>query len=204
MIALAAALGVFVGSVPTTDWLARGAGVDLRGRGSGNPGANNARRLGGYRLAVPVLVVELAKGALAVVIGSAVAGSGGAAAAGVAAVLGNVANPWFRLRGGQGLAITGGVLAAAWPAGLVLGLAVILLVVITTRSSALAALAALASLVAAAAVWELVALDAWWGLTERRLVLTAGIVAVVAPKQIRKAAGTRLRRRGPRRSPRGS
>jgi glycerol-3-phosphate acyltransferase PlsY len=204
MIGLAAVLGLVVGSIPTADWLARRSGVDLRGRGSGNPGANNARRLGGYRLAASVLLVEIAKGAAAVVIGSAIAGSGGAAAAGVGAVLGNVANPWFRLRGGQGLAITGGVLGAAWPPGLLLGLAVILLVVIATKSSAVAALAALTSILGAAVVWDLADLSGWWGLTELRLLLAVGIVAVVAPKQIRKAGDTSLRRRGPHRSRRGS
>ena len=190
MIALAALAGLLLGSSPTADWIARRSGIDLRSAGSGNPGTNNARRLAGYRLAVPILVVELGKGAGAVILGSVIAGSAGAAAAGVTAVLGNVANPWFGLRGGQGLAITGGVLVAAWPEGFLLGLGVIALVTAATRSSPAASLAALASVLGAAASWELVAVDAGWSLTEHRLLLAAGIAVVIAPKQLRKAAVT--------------
>jgi len=44
-------------------------GVDLRRGGTGNPGPNNARRLGGLPLAFLVLVVEMAKGMTAVAAG---------------------------------------------------------------------------------------------------------------------------------------
>jgi hypothetical protein len=39
-------LGYLLGSIPTANGLARLRGVDLRKAGSGNPGVNNARRLG--------------------------------------------------------------------------------------------------------------------------------------------------------------
>lgn len=53
--------GYLIGSLPTADWLGRAAGVDLRRDGSGNPGANNARTLGGLGLGVRVLAMEVTK-----------------------------------------------------------------------------------------------------------------------------------------------
>src|SRR5690606_24663034 len=90
--------------------------------GTGNPGANNARQLGGVRLGIGALVVEMTKGVAAVLLGSWIGDTGGAALAGAAASAGSVYNPWFGLRGGKGLGITAGTLLAAWPA---LGLALI-------------------------------------------------------------------------------
>ena len=69
MIGLAAITGYLIGSVPTAVWLGKLWGVDLRRGGTGNPGANNARRLGGLPLAFLVLVVEMAKGMTAVAAG---------------------------------------------------------------------------------------------------------------------------------------
>jgi glycerol-3-phosphate acyltransferase PlsY len=63
-------VGYLIGSVPTALWLGKLWGVDLRRGGTGNPGANNARRLGGNTLALLVLIVEITKGLLAVVVGS--------------------------------------------------------------------------------------------------------------------------------------
>ena len=70
----AALAGYAVGSVPTAVWLGRLWGVDLLGDGSGNPGANNARRLGGHTLAVLVLIIEITKGLVAVLVGLAIGG----------------------------------------------------------------------------------------------------------------------------------
>ncbi len=62
MIALAALVGYLIGSMPTANVLAGLWGIDLRTSGSHNPGANNARRLGGPILALLVFVVEIGKG----------------------------------------------------------------------------------------------------------------------------------------------
>ena len=129
-ILLAALAGYVIGSLPTAVWLGRLWGVELLRDGSRNPGANNARRLGGDTLAVLVLIIEIAKGLTAVVVGMVIGGetaaiggeaatTGGEAAAlaaGLGAVTGNVYNVWHRFKGGKGLGISGGVILGLWPA----------------------------------------------------------------------------------------
>jgi glycerol-3-phosphate acyltransferase PlsY len=146
-------IGYAIGSLPTAGLLARLRGVDLRAQGSGNPGANNALRTGGATLAASVLVVEAAKGYLAVWIGMGIAGDPGAIAAGIGAVAGNVFNVWYRFEGGKGLGISLGVLGAAWPIALVPAVVVLVASVLISRSAGIASLAALAGLTLTAIVW---------------------------------------------------
>lgn len=177
-------VGVLVGSAPTAVWLGRLRGLDLRSQGSRNPGANNAFQLGGPALGSAVLATEVVKGMAAVWVGHRLAGGPGAASAGVGATVGNVYNLWYGLRGGKGLAITGGTVVAAWPA-----LAVILAVVIgaaTTRlrHSGPTALLTLAVYVGVSLVGWLTPLPGRWAITEPHWMLTmaAAQTAAMAPK----------------------
>ena len=163
MIFVASAAGYLIGSLPTADSLGRLWGFDLRQEGSGNPGANNAFRVGGPALGASVLLIELAKGLLAVTSGTLLAGDPGAVAAAVAAVAGNVYNIWYRLRGGKGLAISGGALLGAAPALILPVLAVLVVVAAATRSSGLAALTAIVVMNGAAVLWWLFEWSAGWG-----------------------------------------
>lgn len=113
-----ALLGYLMGSLPSADAVARLRGIDLRSAGSGNPGTANALRIGGARTAALVLLLDLAKGAAAAVAGRAIAGDPAGAAAAVAAILGQVRNPWFGFRGGKGLGVTGGGALVLWPLGM--------------------------------------------------------------------------------------
>lgn len=189
MILLAALGGYLVGSLPTADPLGRLWGVDLRGEGSRNPGANNARRLGGPALAALVLLVEVAKGVAAVLGGAALAGEVGAVLAGVFAAVGNVYNLWYRFAGGKGLAISGGVLLALWPTVLIPLLLLLVVVALATRSSGVAALTALGGLVAAAFLWTAYNLPTVWGISPGgELVFAAvGLTTVLTPKHWRDA-----------------
>jgi glycerol-3-phosphate acyltransferase PlsY len=139
-VVLAAAAGYLIGSVPTALWLARLWGVDLRRGGTGNPGANNARRLGGNTLALLVLIVEITKGVLAVVIGFEIADQVGGLAAGLGAVTGNVFNVWLGFKGGKGLGISGGVILGLWPAAFPIVVLVIALASALTRSTGMGSL----------------------------------------------------------------
>ena len=132
---IALAAGYLIGGIPTADWTARRVGLDLRKAGSGNPGANNAMRIGGRRLGANILLLEITKGATAVFLGSLLAGDPGMVGAGIGAVNGNIHNPYRRFRGGQGLGITAGVLLGELPLTGAVGILVITVVVITTRSS---------------------------------------------------------------------
>lgn len=180
--ALVLVVGYLVGGAPTADWLAGRAGVDLRTAGSGNPGTNNALRLGGRRLALQVLAAEILKGVGCVALGGALAGGPGMVLGGLGAVSGNVLNPYRRLKGGQGLAITAGVLLAALPVASLAGVITIAIAVRVLRRSAPASLVALA-VVGGAAAWLPAAP---WGIEDRSqaIVLAAGILAIVGPKQM--------------------
>lgn len=176
--------GFVVGGLPTADWLAARRGIDLRAAGSGNPGANNALRLGGRALGGQVLAVEMAKGAVCVLLGGLIGGDGGMVTAGLGAIGGNISSPYRGFRGGQGLGISAGVLLAGMPAGGAAAVAVAAGVALATRSSAVAALAAVAAM-ATTALWSP---PAPWGLQQEgwNLLLALGIVALIVPKQIGK------------------
>ena len=185
MIWLAALAGYLIGSTPTAGWIGRRFGIDLRSEGSGNPGANNARMLGGMRLAATILVIEIAKGAGAVLLGVSLDGSRGGLVAGLAALAGNVVNVWYRFSGGQGLGISAGILLAAWPwffpvvVGAIAGTAYI------TRSSARAAIAAMTALVSGAVISAISGFPDGWGIGDPEVaVLALGMVAIVTPKQL--------------------
>lgn len=182
MIIIGVLLGCLIGSLPTADWLARSRGVDLRATGTGNPGTNNALRVGGPKLAVPVLLAEFAKGAAAVWVGHFFGDAAGASLAGIVATAANVYNPWFGFRGGKGLAITGGTLTVAAPWVFLVLVAVIGLGVAVMRRSGPAALVTFASYIALAA----------WGGLDGGLVseapwlvaMAVGQSALMAPKHV--------------------
>ncbi len=150
---MAGATGYLIGSIPTADMLGRLRGIDLRSQGSGNPGTANALRTSGAWLAAAVLLVEAAKGYLAVLAGGALSDEVGAIAAGLGAVIGNVYNVWYRFRGGKGLGISLGVLAALWPTVLPVIVVVIAIGAVVSRSSAIAALLAIGALIVSAFLW---------------------------------------------------
>lgn len=187
MIWLTAVAGYLIGSLPTAGWVARRQGLDLRAAGSGNPGANNARVLGGTRLAAVILMIEIAKGAAAVAIGASLAGPTGGLLAGLAALVGNVANIWYRLSGGQGLGISAGILLAAWPWFLPAVVGVIGGTAYLTRSSARAAIAAMIALIGGAIVSLVFGYPRGWGIGDPQVAIMAiGMIAIVTPKQIGK------------------
>jgi acyl phosphate:glycerol-3-phosphate acyltransferase len=140
LVALAAAIGYLLGSVPWGLLLTRTAGLgDIRQVGSGNIGATNVLRTGNKALAAATLALDLAKGVAAVLIG-AVWGPGPALAAAGAVVIGHMFPVWLGFRGGKGVATALGVLLAlAWPVALGAA-AVWLAVAILSRYSSLAAL----------------------------------------------------------------
>lgn len=92
-------------------------GIDLREHGSRNLGATNVFRVLGWRAAVPVAAIDIAKG----IVPPAVFGrwAGGSewlpALLGLAAVLGHVYSPYVRFRGGKGVATAAGVFLALAP-----------------------------------------------------------------------------------------
>ena len=195
MIVLTVVVGYLIGALPTAGAIASLHNIDLRGEGSGNPGTTNALRLGGPTLAIAVLVVELTKGASAVLIGQAMAGVPGAILAGIAAVAGNVFNIFYAFSGGKGLGISGGVLLAAWPTVMIPAVFILVIAVLVTRSSGASAIIAIVSLAILAVVWVGFELPVAWGLdaTKQVLILAIGLSLVLWQKHWREARLSRPR-----------
>jgi len=136
--------GYLLGSVPFGLVLTRLAGLgDIRSIGSGNIGATNVLRTGNKLLAALTLLLDGAKGGVAVLI----AGTWGpdmAVTAGAAAFLGHLFPVWLKFNGGKGMAtFLGTLLALHWPAGL-LACATWLAVAFLFKYSSLATLVAAA------------------------------------------------------------
>jgi glycerol-3-phosphate acyltransferase PlsY len=112
--------GYLLGSIPFGLLLTRWTGAgDLRQIGSGNIGATNVLRTGRKGLAAATLLLDMAKGAVAVGIGNWLV-DGGGAIAGAMAFIGHCYPVWLRFAGGKGVATMLGVVAALyWPSGLV-------------------------------------------------------------------------------------
>jgi glycerol-3-phosphate acyltransferase PlsY len=153
----AIAIGYLLGSVPFGLLLTRAAGMgDIRSIGSGNIGATNVLRTGNKGLAAATLVLDAAKGLLAVLVARLVLIPYlGATAdipseyvvyvAGLAAFLGHIFPVWLGFKGGKGVAVYIGVLLGFnWLVGIVF-CAVWLLIAVTRRFSSLAALTAAAT-----------------------------------------------------------
>jgi glycerol-3-phosphate acyltransferase PlsY len=145
-------LGYLAGSVPFAFLLARGAGIDVRFTGSGNVGAANVMRTTGTRRAILVMALDVAKGALAVVLASVVVHAGVTltALAAAAAVVGHIYPVWLRFHGGKGVAVAAGVFAVLTPLATALAAALFLVIVAVTRYISLGSIAATVALPPAA------------------------------------------------------
>jgi acyl phosphate:glycerol-3-phosphate acyltransferase len=143
VLSLWAVLGYLIGSVAFGLLLARAMNLgDLRTIGSGNIGATNVLRTGNKTAAALTLVLDGAKGAVAVLLARFFAGEDAAQVAGLAAMIGHCYPIWLKFKGGKGVAtFLGVILALAWPAGLACCLAW-LIGALVTRISSMGAIAA--------------------------------------------------------------
>lgn len=115
-IALAFSVGFAIGSIPTGVLLSRAFGLgDLTKIGSGNIGATNVARTGNMKAAALTLVLDMAKGAVAVLVMLQFGGEASAEAAGIGAVIGHCLTPWLRFKGGKGVATFLGMVIALNP-----------------------------------------------------------------------------------------
>ncbi len=120
LLILASVLGYLLGSVPFGIVITRALGLgDLRAIGSGNIGATNVLRTGHKGAALATLILDAAKGAIAVLIARLALGEDAAQVAGGMAFLGHLFPVWLGFKGGKGVAtFLGTLLALAWPVGL--------------------------------------------------------------------------------------
>jgi glycerol-3-phosphate acyltransferase PlsY len=154
LLALTALLAYLLGAIPFGIVMARAFGLgDLRQIGSGNIGATNVLRTGNRPAAALTLVLDAAKGGVAVLIARASLGEDAAQLAGLAAFLGHLYPVWLGFRGGKGVATFLGTFLAVSPTVGALLCITWLAVALVTRYSSAAALGA-AGLSPMLALWD--------------------------------------------------
>ncbi len=156
MIGVAAAgIGAYLtGGIPFSYIAGRLArGIDLREHGSGNLGASNTYRILGARIALVVLLLDVAKGLAPVLVASRFDTPGAAPlhalAATAGAILGHLFSPYLGFSGGKGIATSAGAFAGLAPLPFACALAVFALVFASRRIVSLASLSAAVTLPAA-------------------------------------------------------
>jgi glycerol-3-phosphate acyltransferase PlsY len=156
----AALIGYLLGSIPFGLLVTRAGGAqDPRTIGSGNIGATNVLRTGRKELAVLTLLLDAAKGAVAVLLLNHVfpdptsPPSLPAIVAGAFAFIGHVYPVWLRFQGGKGVATFLGIaLALYWPCGVAFAIIWLLAFFLTRHSSVGGMTAAIATPVSAALI----------------------------------------------------
>lgn len=180
---LAALLGYLIGALPSGVMIGRLRGVDPRAAGSGRTGTTNALRTLGPALAAVVLLLDVAKGAAAVLVGGWIARTLGAddawpaALAGVAAVVGHVRSVFIGFGGGRGVATGAGAMLVLAPLSLLAAIPVFAVLVWRTRYVSLGSIGAAVAMALGVAV--LYALG-WVGVEALVAAVLIGAVVVVA------------------------
>jgi glycerol-3-phosphate acyltransferase PlsY len=151
------AIGYGLGSIPFGLLVTRlGGKGDVRDIGSGNIGATNVLRTGSKGLAAATLLLDIAKGALAVWVAQrlfpAVPSGDQAAAAG--ALVGHLYPLWLKFRGGKGVATLLGVLLVLLPIAGLIYAAVWVAMMVILRISSVAGMAAAVSAPVSAAIFS--------------------------------------------------
>lgn len=142
-IVLLLVLAYILGSIPSAVWVGKTFhGIDVREHGSGNAGATNTFRVLGKKAGIPVLLLDILKGALAINLVWLQSRYGQnditpftnlKLAFGFCAVVGHIFPIFAGFRGGKGIATLLGIVLAVHPPAAMCSLALFLLILITTK-----------------------------------------------------------------------
>jgi glycerol-3-phosphate acyltransferase PlsY len=164
--ALLVAAGYVLGSMPWGYWLPRlFKRDDIRRHGSGNIGGTNVWRVYGWRLGLPVVLLDTAKGFVPALVATLMVSHLAGVLAGAAAMLGHWRPMFLRWRrGGKVVATTGGAFLGVAPVVGAVGAGVWVVVFLVFRYASLASIVAALSLPIAAVLlgrpWPVVAFAA--------------------------------------------
>jgi len=133
-----------IGSIPFGYLIVRQKiGADIRQTGSGGTGATNVSRRAGKAAGVLTLLLDAAKGCIAVLIAKTVSGDDWvSAAAAIAALVGHIFPVWLGFRGGKGVATGVGIFLVLAPIALLCAGVVFVAIVVFTRFVSLGSLTA--------------------------------------------------------------
>jgi len=133
-----------LGSIPFGYLIVRGkSGADIRETGSGGTGATNVSRRAGKAAGILTLLLDAAKGSVAVLIAKAFGGDDWViAAAAIAALVGHIFPVWLGFRGGKGVATGVGIFVVLAPVALLCAGVVFVAIVLLTRYVSLGSITA--------------------------------------------------------------
>jgi glycerol-3-phosphate acyltransferase PlsY len=160
---LLVAAGYVLGSMPWGYWLPRLVKRDdIRRHGSGNIGGTNVWRVYGWRLGLPVVLLDTAKGFVPALVATLMVSDLAGVLAGAAAMLGHWRPMFLRWRrGGKVVATTGGAFLGVAPVVGAVGAGVWVVVFLVFRYASLASIVAALSLPIAAVLlgrpWPVIA-----------------------------------------------
>ncbi len=126
-------LAYFLGNISPSTLLARSMGHDIKKEGSGNAGTTNTLRVLGAKAALITLIVDIGKGVVAVLLGYALSSPQAAMCCALAAFLGHIFPVLLKFKGGKGVAVAFGAVAALDPRLGFLSLGIVILAVLITR-----------------------------------------------------------------------
>jgi len=175
-------IGYLLGAVPSGVLVGRVAGRgDLRQHGSRRTGTTNALRVLGPVAAALVLLLDIAKGAAAVLIAQNLLAADPFAAwvgavAGTAAIVGHSWSIFIRFEGGRGVATAGGALAAMSPLTIALVLPLMAILIWRTR---IVSVASIAGALAAPIIAAVLAFAGWSSVPAVALAVAAAVLIVV-------------------------
>lgn len=145
----------FLGSIPTAylmGWTLRG--IDIRTVGSGNAGATNVFRTIGKMAGIATLLIDIAKGLLAVELALIFCGGDlWPLLAGISAVAGHSWSLWVNFRGGKGVATSAGVFLALLPGPMGMALLIFAVAFGVSRRVSVGSILAAATLPLASLFW---------------------------------------------------
>lgn len=150
MIAVLIIVAYLLGSIPTSVWIGKTFyGIDVREFGSGNAGATNTFRVLGKKAGIPVLIIDILKGSVAVALSYFSPYETGSApfinlqlVLGVAALVGHIFPVFAGFRGGKGVATILGIVICILPLACSLALLVFLTVLLSSRIVSLSSMLA--------------------------------------------------------------
>jgi acyl phosphate:glycerol-3-phosphate acyltransferase len=188
--ALLVAAGYVFGSMPWGYWLPRLVKRDdIRRHGSGNIGGTNVWRVYGWRLGLPVVLLDTAKGFVPALVATLMVSHLAGVLAGAAAMLGHWRPMFLRWRrGGKVVATTGGAFLGVAPVVGAVGAGVWVVVFLVFRYASLASIVAALSLPIAA-----VLLHRPWPVIAFAAGAAAAVLVLHRPNIARLRAGTENR-----------
>jgi acyl phosphate:glycerol-3-phosphate acyltransferase len=138
------------GSIPTSVWIGKFFyNIDIREFGSGNAGATNTFRVLGKKAGIPVLIIDILKGTVAVALAYLSTFEIGSTefinlqlGLGVAALIGHIFPVFAGFRGGKGVATILGIVVCILPLACSLSLVIFLVVLVLSRIVSLSSMIA--------------------------------------------------------------